>query len=231
MQSSVDGNELTVIEVFADVTCPFTHVGLRRFVEHRDALGRTDVRLLVRSWPLEIVNGAPLDAHFIAEEVDVIRQQVAPSLFAGFSEAVFPSTSVPALALAAAAYRESLVVGEAVSLDLRDALFERGRDIADLSVLERLAIDHDLAPFDLGPGPVLADYEEGVRRGVIGSPHFFTPAGGFFCPSLDVSRDDLGNLCVTADPEGFEEFVAACLASCRPAVSSRRSDEGPKPGP
>ena len=31
---------MTVIEVFADVTCPFTHVGLRRFVERRGELGR-----------------------------------------------------------------------------------------------------------------------------------------------------------------------------------------------
>ena len=28
---------MTVIEVFADVACPFTHVGLVRFVERRNA--------------------------------------------------------------------------------------------------------------------------------------------------------------------------------------------------
>jgi len=46
----------TVIEVFADVACPFTHVGLKSFVARRAGLGRDDVILRVRAWPLEIVN-------------------------------------------------------------------------------------------------------------------------------------------------------------------------------
>ncbi|MGZ4784252.1 MAG: DsbA family oxidoreductase, partial [Acidimicrobiales bacterium] len=89
-----------VVEVFADVGCPFTHVGLRRFVERRDAAGRQDIGLRVRAWPLEVVNGQPLDPRFIAEEVDEIRTQVAPTLFTGFTESTFPSTSLPALAVA-----------------------------------------------------------------------------------------------------------------------------------
>ncbi|MBX3286415.1 MAG: disulfide bond formation protein DsbA, partial [Actinobacteria bacterium] len=94
-----------VVEVFADLGCPFTHVGLRRFVERRAERGRGDVHLLVRSWPLEVVNGTPLDADFIAEEVDDIRAAVAPDLFTGFAATAFPASSIPGLALAAAAYR------------------------------------------------------------------------------------------------------------------------------
>jgi predicted DsbA family dithiol-disulfide isomerase len=202
----------TVVEVFADVACPFTHVGIRRFVERRAEAERDDVRLWIRGWPLEIVNGTPLDAHFIAEEVDDLRRQVAPTLFARFNEAAFPATALPALALAAAAYRDSLALGERVSLALRDALFERGLDIADEVVLAEIAADHDLSAFDADPDTVLADHAEGVRRGVIGSPHFFTPAGGFFCPSLDVSRDARGHLRVFADPDAFDAFVATCFA-------------------
>jgi predicted DsbA family dithiol-disulfide isomerase len=86
---------MTVIEVFADVACPFTHVGLRRFVDRRAELGRHDVTLRVRSWPLEIVNGQPLDPHFIAEEIDEIRQQVAPALLQGFTEATFQRVRFP----------------------------------------------------------------------------------------------------------------------------------------
>ena len=38
------------------------------------------------------------------------------------------------------------------------------------------------APDQAGPGAdVLAEWELGRARGVVGSPHFFTPAGGFFC--------------------------------------------------
>jgi len=44
-----------------------------------------------------------------------IRQQVAPDLFAGFAPAAFPATSLPALALAAAAYERDPATGEQVS--------------------------------------------------------------------------------------------------------------------
>lgn len=200
----------SLVEVFADVGCPFTHVGLRRFVERREELGRPDVRLLVRAWPLEVVNGQPLDPAFIAEEVDDIRQQVAPDLFAGFDEAAFPASSLPALALADAAYQAGAEVGEAVSLELRDRLFERGEDVADAEVLGSVATAHGLD--GLGdPARVEADHAEGVARGVIGSPHFFTADGGFFCPALDVGRDAQGHLRIVADPAGWEAFLASCF--------------------
>jgi predicted DsbA family dithiol-disulfide isomerase len=203
---------MTVVEVFADVACPFTHVGLRRFVERRAELGRGDVTLWVRAWPLEIVNGTPLDPHFIAEEVADIREQVAPTLFAKFVEGSFPASSLPALTLAAAAYGQDLATGERVSLALRDLLFERGVDIADAEVLGRLAADHEVAVDLTDTRRVLDDHVGGVARGVIGSPHFFTPAGGFFCPSLDVHRDAGGHLRITADTLGFDRFVTTCFA-------------------
>ena len=202
---------LTVIEVFADVVCPFTHVGLRRFVARRAELGRDDVTLRVRGWPLEIVNGQPLDRHFIAEEIDDIRRQVAPALFQGFTEAAFPVSSLPALTLAATAYDESLATGEQVSLTLRDLLFEQGIDIADTTVLARLASQHDVSVDLADSRRVLEDHAEGLTRGVVGSPHFFTPAGGFFCPALDVHRDAGGHLRITADSAGFDRFVASCF--------------------
>jgi predicted DsbA family dithiol-disulfide isomerase len=202
---------MTVIEVFADVACPFTHVGLRRFVARRARLGRHDVTLRVRAWPLEIVNGRPLDPHFIGEEIDDIRRQIAPGLFQGFTEAAFPVSSLPALTLAAAAYDDSLATGEQVSLVLRDLLFEQGVDIVDAAVLTRLAGEHEVSLDLTDSRRVLEDHAEGLARGVVGSPHFFTPGGGFFCPSLDVHRDAGGHLRITADTVGFDRFVAACF--------------------
>lgn len=201
-----------VIEVFADIGCPFTHVGLRRFVQRREAAGRQDVRLRVRAWPLEIVNGEPLDPHFIADEVDEIRAQVAPSLFVGFRESAFPSSSLPALALAEAAYRSGLDTGERVSLALRDLLFEQGEDVSSGVVLARVAEDHRIEVRGEDLAAVRSSHAEGLRRGVVGSPHFFTPAGGFFCPALDVSRDEHGDLRVVRDPEAFDAFVETCFA-------------------
>lgn len=201
---------MTIIEVFADIGCPFTHVGLRRFVERRAELDRPDVVLRVRSWPLEIVNGVPLDPDFIAEEVDEIREQAAADLFAGFQRDAFPATTVPAMELAAVAYRVSDELGEQVSLELRDLVFEHGVDVGDPATLAGVAEQHQLElPSDAHQ--VERDHAEGVRRGVIGSPHFFTPGGDFFCPSLDVARDASGHLRVTADPAGFAAFLDDCL--------------------
>jgi predicted DsbA family dithiol-disulfide isomerase len=202
---------MTVVEVFADVVCPFTHVGLRRFVERRREFGRADVVLRVRAWPLEVVNGEPLDPRVVAEEIDEIRDGVAPELFAGFSEASFPATSLPALGLVAAAYDRDLVTGERVSLAVRDLLFERGLNVADPAVLRRVAAGHDLDADAIDDGRVLDDHADGVARGVIGSPHFFTPTGGFFCPALDVHREPDGHLRITADPIGFERFIEVCF--------------------
>jgi len=204
-----------VVEVFADVCCPFTHVGLRRFVAAR-AGADLPVRLRVRAWPLELVNGHPLDPGHVAEEVEALTRTVARDLFQGFAPARFPATSLPALALAAAAYERSLEVGEEVSLALRDALFETGLDIADPATLAAVADRYGLEAPPVGaaaPDPrVLADYEEGRRRGVTGSPHFFVGEAGLFCPSLQVARDAGGAFVVRDDPVALDELLARCRA-------------------
>ena len=53
------------VEIFADVTCPFTHVGLRLVADRLTQLGAV---CRVRAWPLEWVNGEPLagDAEVLA---------------------------------------------------------------------------------------------------------------------------------------------------------------------
>jgi predicted DsbA family dithiol-disulfide isomerase len=199
--------------VFADVACPFTHVGLRRFVEVRDRLGRPDVRLRLRAWPLEVVNGEPLDPAFVHEEIDALRERVAPELFVGFDEAAFPATSLPALALASAASRRDRATGEAVSLELRDLLFERGRDVADPEVLGTVSERFGVVAAPRDRAEVLADHREGVARGVVGSPYFFTPGGSFFCPTLDISHGADGELRVGFDADGFDRFVLACFGT------------------
>jgi predicted DsbA family dithiol-disulfide isomerase len=202
-----------VVDVYADVVCPFTHVGLRRFVQRRTELGRDDLVLRIRAWPLEIVNGSPLTAELVAAEVDELRREVAPRMFEGFRPACFPSTSLPALALADAAYGHGLDVGEQVSLELRSMLFERGMDVSRPDVLQPLAAEYGVQ-VDLGdPTAVLEDYAQGRRRGVVGSPHYFTAGGGFFCPALDVGHDEAGHLRVRLDPAGFDRFVDTCLTS------------------
>jgi predicted DsbA family dithiol-disulfide isomerase len=176
------------IEVFADVMCPFAHVGLRRLVNRRDDLG-SSAMLRVRAWPLELVNGEPLAIDLVAEEVHALRKQVAPDLFAGFDPTRFPKTSLPAMAVAAAAYRRSAPLGERVSLAVRQALFEEGRDIAAADVLADIARAHHLTGPDAADrAAAFTDWREGRRRGVQGSPHFFVGDEGFFCPTLKITR-------------------------------------------
>ncbi|MBT8240614.1 MAG: DsbA family protein [Acidimicrobiia bacterium] len=199
-----------IIEVWADIVCPFTHVGLRRIVERRDAVSHP-ARLWVRAWPLELVNGEPFQGDVVAGKVAVLRDGVAPDLFVGFDATTFPATSLPALALTAAAYDRGPDVGESVALALRNLLFEEGVDIADADVLDDLASRHGLDADAIGEHAELADYEVGRARGVRGSPHFFVDGDESFCPSLDISHGDDG-LLVRFDPEGFEAFIARALA-------------------
>ena len=151
-----------VIEVFADIWCPFAHVGLRAIEEQRARSGRTDVAIWVRAWPLELVNGAPLDPTVTWEHADDLREQVAPELFRHLDVDRFPSSTLDALALANRAYRTDLQVGERISFALRDALFEEGRDISDQAVLESLARDLGVVmPDESDRAGVLADWHEG----------------------------------------------------------------------
>lgn len=201
-----------MIEVFADVLCPFTHVGLRRLVDRRRALGFHNL-LRVRAWPLELVNGEPVAAGLVAEEVEELRDQVAPDLFAGFDATQFPTTSLPAFTLVDVAYRRSTQLGERVSLALRAALFEEGRDIGSADVLDDIATAHGLDPFvGVDRAAILADWKEGRGRGVQGSPHFFVDDEGFFCPGLEIAR--VGDqLQISSDPVRFEAFMSRAFAA------------------
>ena len=199
---------MTTIEVYADIWCPFTHVGLRRLVQRRSESGAVyDLR--VRAWPLELVNGAPMDASFIAEEVEDLRSQVAPDLFTGFRVDRFPTSTLPALALAEAAYDVDPGCGERISLALRDALFEEGRDVGRGDVLAEIAGGEGLELVD-GDERVRSSWDTGRGRGVVGSPHFFTAGGGFFCPALHIERVD-GHLRIAPDHDAFEAFVASAV--------------------
>ena len=84
-----------VIEVFADIWCPFAHVGLRRLRTLREHAEMPEFLVHVRAWPLELVNGRPLDPVTTAHHVAELRAQVAPECFAHFDPDRFPTTTLP----------------------------------------------------------------------------------------------------------------------------------------
>lgn len=195
--------------MFADVGCPYTHAGLRALVAQRTERGLTEPLLRVRAWPLEIVNDGPLTGSSLAPGVEALQDGPAPLLFGGFDAADFPPTTLPALVSTAAAYRAGAETGEAFSLAVRDALWERGRDVADHAVLAELRTALGVPdPTTADNASIDSDLAEGRARGVTGSPHFFTSSGDFFCPTLTISHDD-GSMQVTFDADGFHQFVSA----------------------
>ena len=202
---------MAVLEVYADVTCPFTHVGLHRIVDERNRHGRADLHLRVRAWPLELVNGVPMDAHAVAGKVAALRDSVAPDLFTGFDEGGFPATTLPALALTEAAYRVGPEAGERAALVVRDLVFEDGRDVGDPAVLAAAAAALGLEVTDADVAQVQSDYDAGRARGVEGSPTFFVGGEGWFCPTLNITKVG-DSLEIEFDRDAFDAFVADVFA-------------------
>ncbi len=198
---------MTTIEVWADVTCPFAHVGLQMVASQLAALDHP-IEIVVRAWPLEWVNGAPLAADAVARNVNALERQLGVDCFRGFRADRWPVSSIPALNLADAAYRRDATTGFEMSKRLRSLLFEEGQDIADDAVLREVADAYGLAtaPPTVAPG-VLTDYSEGQRRGVRGSPEFLVGDEHFFCPALELGHDDDGNLTAGIDRDGIARFV------------------------
>lgn len=207
-----------VIEVFADVWCPFAHVGLRAIEDERARTGRIDVAIWVRAWPLELVNGVSLDPKVMEKHAEELREQVAPNLFRHLDVDRFPRSTLDALALANRAYRTDPQTGERVSFALRNALFEEGRDISERATLESLAHDLGVAmPDESDRAGVLADWSEGQRRGVLGSPHFFCAETDVFCPSLDITKDPVRGVSIVKNASRLSEFLAHCFSQSDPA--------------
>ena len=202
-----------VIEVFADIWCPFTHVGLKLAARQLRDRGRQDMAIRVRSWPLEWVNGRPLDPTATLDHVNELRDQVSADLFVGFDASRFPHSTVPVLALVAHAYRADPELGQALSFEVREWFFERGLDVSDPDTLTAIA-----RSFGLGaPDPddyiaVVTDWKEGDRRGVEGSPHFFCAGVSVFCPSLQISKNpQSGDRTIDTNLNRLQAFLDRCL--------------------
>ncbi len=142
-----------------------------------------------------------------------LREQVAPELFRHLDVDRFPTSTLDTLALANRAYRSGFRVGERMSFAAQRRPFRRRGDISDRAVLESLACDLGVVmPGESDRADVLADWHEGVRRGVLGSPHFFCGDTDVFCPSLDITKDAIEGVSIVRDASRLTEFLTRCLA-------------------
>ena len=199
---------MQTIEVYADITCPFTHVGLKRVMQHVSEMSEP-AEVVVRAWPLEWVNDSPLDVDAVFVKAAALTAQLGIDDFSGLRADAWPSSTIPALNLAASAYDRDAATGLAVCLELRAAVFEQGEDVGDTDVLARIANAHDLpTPLNQPSAAVQADYDGGIARGVRGSPHFFVAADDFFCPALDLGHDADGHLTARFDANMLADFFS-----------------------
>ena len=172
-----------MLTVFSDLHCPWAYVFSIRLRRARAGVGQPPVAW--RCWPLELVNerGTPWDS--LSQEIPVLTQ-LEPDHFAPPRRETWPSTLLPAMeALKVAgelggpqaADRFDEVARRAFFLDRRDlSIRPTLLDLAAGAGLDREAFQ---VAFDGGGHRrgVIADWQEGQRRGVEGSPHAFLPDG------------------------------------------------------
>ena len=75
-------------------------------------------------------------------------------------------------------------------------------------------------PDEFDRAAVVADWHEGQRHGVRGSPHFFCGDDDVFCPSLDITKSPVKGLSIVRDTSRLTEFLARCLPAPDPHESS-----------
>jgi predicted DsbA family dithiol-disulfide isomerase len=177
----------TVVDVWSDIHCPWALVCLARMRAARDQLGRADVIINPRPWPLEWVNerGTP---HDIVPVEAIVLAGEEPDLFSAYDNPSWPSTFLPAFELVAAARRVGgASVAEEVDFALRLAFF---RDAIDVSIAAGLRQALEIAGAE-GPLPaeeimqtwyagpvrrdVLTEYEISKTLPIQGSPQIFWP--------------------------------------------------------
>jgi predicted DsbA family dithiol-disulfide isomerase len=214
------------VVVYTDVACPWSTVALHRLYAARTRLGLDErVRVELRLFLLEDVNGAPVPRRMIDAELPVVGP-LEPGL--GLAPwrgepAAWPVTSLPANEAVHAAAAQSSRAAEQLDMALRLAFFRDSRCISMLHEIVDVARGCDrvdagtlAAALEDGRarGPMIADYRR-HRDDVQGSPHVFLPDGGdVLNPGIELhEQEDAGYPVVDADdPSVYEDLVRRATA-------------------
>ncbi|WP_433126358.1 DsbA family protein [Micromonospora sp. CA-240977] len=176
-----------IVTVWSDVHCPWALVAVHRLRAARAARG-LDVVLDQRAWPLELINKGGIPRHIVQPEMAVLSNH-EPDLFGVYDAPSYPSTSMPAFELVAAARRAGgPAVAEEVDYQVRLAFFRDSVDISVRSGLERVldaaaealpAVDpakiFEVWESEPVRADVLADYRRSRDLPIQGSPQIFWP--------------------------------------------------------
>jgi predicted DsbA family dithiol-disulfide isomerase len=180
-----------VLTVFSDLHCPWAYVFSIRL--RRARAGADQPPVAWRCWPLELVNRRGTPWETLSQEIPVLTQ-LEPDHFAPPRRETWPSTLLPAMeALQVAGELGGAQAADRFDELARRAFFLERRDLSIRPTLLDLAAEAGLDreafqdAFDGGGHrrSVVADWQEGRRRGVEGSPHAFLPDGsGVFNPGI-----------------------------------------------
>jgi predicted DsbA family dithiol-disulfide isomerase len=180
-----------VLTVFSDLHCPWAYVFSIRL--RRARAGADQPPVAWRCWPLELVNRRGTPWETLSQEIPVLSQ-LEPDHFAPPRRETWPSTLLPAMeALQVAGELGGAQAADRFDELARRAFFLERRDLSIRPTLLDLAAEAGLDreafqdAFDGGGHrrSVVADWQEGRRRGVEGSPHAFLPDGsGVFNPGI-----------------------------------------------
>lgn len=173
------------VQVWSDLLCPFTYVGLLRLRRARERLGLDGVvRLEHRTFPLELFNG-PHPRRGTDTEAVGLGQIEPEAEFRVWTAAddLYPHTVLLAAESVHAANAQSLEAGEALDLALRRAFWTRSRSISHRQVILEeagglpdglLDVTVLAAALDDGRhrGDVMRDFAVARTDAVAGSPTF-----------------------------------------------------------
>lgn len=174
--------------VFADLGCPWAHVGVHRLWDARRRAGLEDrVRFDVRAFPLELVNERPTPFAGLQLEVPPLSELAPDAGWELWSAAptTWPVTMLPAMEAVEAAKEQGLEASEHLDVELRRAFFGASRCISMRPVILEVAtgcgrVDADALAEALDDGrarrPLLDGYWSAAEA-VQGSPHVFAPDG------------------------------------------------------
>ena len=127
---------------WAEYYCPWCYIAAVRL--HKIMLEYHErVRLVTRSFPLEIYGGGPPDRKELELEIWLAALQESAAVFKPFGDS-WPTTTLPAFEAAWCAFQQGEIVGCEFDLRIRRAFFAEGRNIGQREVMLDLAREADL---------------------------------------------------------------------------------------
>lgn len=216
--SGVDVAPGTIV-VFADLGCPWAHVGVHRLHAARKRVGRS-VSIDVRVFPLEIINSQPTPFRGLQNEIPVLSEMEPDAgweLWAG-DATTWPVTTLLSMEAVEAAKEQGLDASAQLDHALRRALFGESRCISMRHVILEVAasctgVDVPALAAALDDGRARRSMLDGYRTAadaIQGSPHYFLADGtSSHNPGVDFHWDKAQHRIVIDcdDPSVYDDLV------------------------